>query len=139
MHICKTYIVHPHICSLHLTLGVGTIGQLPVVVILLAGNRPNNFEKVMPRDIRYMINATYAAVKAATTEVNNNPLTSEEKNSTRRYPLMTITKAATSHDTVCQKENRNGNNANPLSHFYNCKIKSDFTSLSLKSVDDKNK
>lgn len=108
MHICKTYIVHPHICSLHLTLGVGTIGQLPVVVILLAGNRPNNFEKVMPRDIRYMINATYAAVKAATTEVINPPLTSEEKNSTRRYPLMTITKAATSHDTVCQKENRNG-------------------------------
>lgn len=54
-------------------------------------------------EIRYMINATYAAVLKQTTKPNRIPLTSEMKKSSKRYPLMTITSAATVHATLCNK------------------------------------
>ena len=53
----------------------------------------------MPLKMRYPTNTMYAAAKADTTQVNKSPLPSEEKKSSKRYPLITITKAATSHET----------------------------------------
>lgn len=50
---------------------------------------------------RYTMKQTYAAEKDVTILVNNTPLSSDEKKSTRRYPLIKITRAATIHDTVC--------------------------------------
>lgn len=60
-------------------------------------------EKVMHRAIRYTINPTYPAVKTEMVEVSTTPLISEEKKSTKRYPLITITRAATSHETAYKK------------------------------------
>ena len=75
--------------------------QFAVFVDFLVCTKPSPLEKVMLRDIRYIINATYAAVKADTAHPKNNPFTSEEKNSSRRYPpLITISKAATGHDAI---------------------------------------
>ncbi|MFS7899050.1 hypothetical protein Hanom_Chr00s042701g01775101 [Helianthus anomalus] len=56
----------------------------------------------MLRQIRYTTNATYATVKTITTEVKATPLTSSAKNCCNRYPFIAITKAATSHETVCK-------------------------------------
>ncbi|MFS7983194.1 hypothetical protein Hanom_Chr11g00971661 [Helianthus anomalus] len=56
----------------------------------------------MLRQIRYTTNATYATVKTITTEVKATPVTSSAKNCCNRYPFIAITKAATSHETVCK-------------------------------------
>ena len=58
----------------------------------------------MPRDTRYAIKATYAAVKTNTTDVSITPLTSDEKKSTKRYPFINMIKAATSHEIICKKK-----------------------------------
>lgn len=65
--------------------------------------RPN-MENVSLLKTRYSTNARYATVMANTTEVNNTPVTSEEKNSSNRYPLITITRAATSHETIYKRQ-----------------------------------
>jgi len=57
-------------------------------------------EKLILLQTRYMINKEYAAAKTHTTEPNSNPRTSEEKKSSIKYPLITITRTATSHDIV---------------------------------------
>lgn len=87
----NTHIKHPKECSFDWNVK-SAIGQFPVVVNLL--------EKVMPLATRYTMKQTYAAVNMHTTDVKITPLPSEEKKSTKRYPLITITKAATSHDII---------------------------------------
>ena len=61
-------------------------------------------EKLILLQTRYMINKAYAAAKTHTTEPSSNPRTSEEKKSSMRYPLIMITRIATSHDIVCKQK-----------------------------------
>ena len=61
----------------------------------------NQYEKVMLLKTRYMINKTYAAAKAENMQPNTKPLALTEKNSSIRYPLITMTKPVTSHENVC--------------------------------------
>lgn len=44
----------------------------------------NQLGKVIPREMRYTMKAMYAPVKATTTDVNNIPLTAEDKESIKR-------------------------------------------------------
>lgn len=44
----------------------------------------NQLGKVIPRKMRYTIKATYPPVNANTTDVNNTPLTAEDKESIKR-------------------------------------------------------
>lgn len=53
--------------------------------------------------IRYATNAIYAAVKIHSMEPKRSPVASSEKNSTIRYPFITITSAATSQASVCEQ------------------------------------
>lgn len=52
-------------------------------------------------ETRYIINATYAAVQVKTESPKISPSTSEMMKSSNRYPLITITSAATVHATLC--------------------------------------
>lgn len=75
-----------------------------MVATLLDLLERNQDEKVRPLQIRYMINAIYATVTAHITEPNNHPVASSDKKSTIRYPLITITRAATSQASVCKQK-----------------------------------
>lgn len=44
----------------------------------------NQLVKVIPREMRYTMKAMYAHVNATTTDVNNTPLTAEDKESIKR-------------------------------------------------------
>lgn len=71
-------------------------GYEPNIVLALA----HKLEKHMPLETRYTMKQTYAAAKVVSKLVMNTPPNSEEKKSTRRYPLIKITRAATIQDTV---------------------------------------
>lgn len=72
----------------------------PKIVLALA----HKLEKLTLLVTRYTMKQTYAAEKVVTILMTNTPLNSEEKKSTRRYPFIKITRAATIHDTVCIAE-----------------------------------
>lgn len=72
------------------------INYEPKIVLALA----HILEKLKFLVTRYAMKAMYAAAKVVTTLVKNTLLDSEEKKSTIRYPLIKITRAATSHDAV---------------------------------------
>lgn len=53
MHISRSYFLRPRLRSLHFTLGVGTFDQGTFPVVIFFGRKqPNQFENVVPRNIR---------------------------------------------------------------------------------------
>ena len=57
-------------------------------------------ERAPPCDTRYKIKATYRVVPTQIRKPNSTPSTLAMKKSSRRYPLITITRAATVHTTL---------------------------------------
>lgn len=76
---------------------------MPKVVLAL----PRRLEKLISLATRYTMKQTYAAAEVETAAVNKVPLPSERKKSKQRYPLISITRAATNHDMVYKVESRN--------------------------------